>query len=73
MSLTRMDFSGSRAVTGQAAEDEVTYHLRRGEEELQIAQGATAPAVRRFHYHLAALHLDRAYAAEAPAGERRAA
>ena len=37
------------------------YHCRRGEEELQIAQSAECAVSRRFHYHLAALHFDRAY------------
>jgi hypothetical protein len=60
MSLISMDF----AAAGRAhdrAEDAFSYHQRRAEEELRIAQQADLPAVRRFHYHLAALHLDRAH------------
>jgi hypothetical protein len=48
------------------AEDDLSYHRRRAEEELQIAQEMACADGRRFHYHLAALHLDRAYAGCAP-------
>jgi hypothetical protein len=62
MSLISMDFTAAgRAEAGQHREDAFGYHQRRAEEELRIAQQAEHPAVRRFHYHLAALHLDRAH------------
>jgi len=64
MSLIMMNFSKVRPAAGAAAqEDDHLYHSRRAEEELAIAQAAQSPDARRFHYHLAALHLDRAHAA----------
>jgi hypothetical protein len=60
-----------------AAEDCLCYHRRRAEEELRIAQSARCAVSRRFHYHLAALHLDRAFSegskAEAGIPTRRVA
>jgi hypothetical protein len=47
------------------AEDDIGYHRKRADQELEIAQNAECMTSRRFHYHLAALHLDRAYS-EAP-------
>ncbi len=65
MSLISMDFAAvDERVSGMGAgrrEDDLAYHQRRAEEELRLAQQAELPAVRRFHYHLAALHLDRAH------------
>jgi hypothetical protein len=64
MSLIVMDFPKSKQAVGAAGqEDDHLYHSRRAEEELAIAQAAQSPDSRRFHYHLAALHLDRAHAA----------
>jgi hypothetical protein len=45
------------------AEDDIRYHRQRADQELEIAQQAKCMVSRRFHYHLAALHLDRAYGA----------
>jgi hypothetical protein len=50
---------------GHWAEDDISYHRQRADQELEIAQHAKCMISRRFHYHLAALHLDRAYS-EAP-------
>jgi hypothetical protein len=44
-------------------EDEISYHRRRADEELERAEQAQCLFSRRFHYHLAALHLDRAHGA----------
>jgi hypothetical protein len=64
MSLIRMNFVGSRTAAGGCRrEDDQSYHSRRAEEELALAQSAADCNVRRFRYHLAGLHLDRAHAA----------
>ena len=52
--------------TAAAAEEPSSYHRRRAEEALRIAQSALCAVSRRFHYHLAALHLDRAFSVEQP-------
>ena len=65
MSLMRMELAGFQGGAAQPVhswEDDAAYHRRRAEEELQTAQAAESPETRRFHYHLAALHLDRAHA-----------
>jgi hypothetical protein len=51
------------------AEDNISYHRLRADQELEVAQYAKCPVSRRFHYHLAALHLDRAYS-ETPFSNR---
>jgi len=64
MSLILMDFAGAKqARAAEGPEDDYSYHSRRAEEELTIAQASGSPEVRRFHYHLAALHLDRLHSA----------
>jgi hypothetical protein len=80
MSLISVDFASSNERLSPAAadeyEDDFAYHQRRAEQELRIAQDAELQVVRRFHYHLAALHLDRAHAelgARASVEERRVA
>jgi hypothetical protein len=55
-----------------SAEDDIRYHRQRADQELEIAQHAKCMVSRRFHYHLAALHLDRAYS-EAPFHQSRGA
>jgi hypothetical protein len=69
MSLISIDFARANErlpyISGGRDEDDFAYHQRRAEEELRIAQNSDVSVVRRFHYHLAALHLDRAHA-EAP-------
>ena len=66
MSLISIDFASSNERLSPAPaddwEDDFAYHQRRAEQELQIAQDAELQVVRRFHYHLAALHLDKAHA-----------
>ena len=65
MSLISMDFAAADQCADAGGpsrqEDDLSYHLRRAEEELRIAPQSELPAIRRFHYHLAALHLDRAH------------
>ncbi len=73
MSLISIDFAGTRDCNSASfapcpfpmCEDDLAYHSRRAEEELRIAQEAASPKSRRFHYHLAALHLDRIHAGAA--------
>ncbi len=77
MSLISVDFKPTterlpRTGSG-AVEDDFSYHQRRAEEELAMAQSASHPDARRFHYHLAALHLDRAHAEAGGLRQRRVA
>jgi hypothetical protein len=53
------------SIRRQWAEEDISYHCQRADEELDVAQRANCMISRRFHFHLAALHLDRAYS-EAP-------
>lgn len=49
--------------------DEMSYFMRRAEQQLELAQRAEHEQVVHAHYELANLYLDIAYADAAPPGE----
>ncbi len=53
--------------------DEMSYFVRRAEQQLELAQQANHEQVVHAHYELANLYLDKAYADGAPVVEIAAA
>lgn len=53
--------------------DEMSYYVRRAEQQLELAQQADHELVVHAHYELANLYLDKAYADPVNAGEVAAA
>lgn len=49
--------------------DEMSYFVRRAEQQLELAQQANHEQVVHAHYELANLYLDKAYADRAPVAE----
>lgn len=53
--------------------DEMSYFVRRAEQQLELAQQANHEQVVHAHYELANLYLDKAYSDSAPSVEIAAA